>query len=109
MQVDASPEGVTRSDLVHRVNATVPSVPRAMVRDLLEGLLEEIAQTLINGEAVRIRSFGNFVVRAKAERIGRNPRSGESAIIKPRRVVTFKPSPMLLAIINNEAAPAEQP
>ncbi len=62
--------------------------------------LEEIANALVQGESVKLRSFGLFCVRAKRERIGRNPRTGVEAPIKPRRVLTFKPSPVLCAAIN---------
>lgn len=66
--------------------------------------LQEIADTLVKGEAVKLRSFGMFAVRAKRERIGRNPRTGIEVPITPRRVLTFKPSPILSAAINGEIA-----
>lgn len=65
--------------------------------------LEEIAETLVRGESVKLRSFGLFTVRSKRERIGRNPRTGVEAPIKSRRVLTFKPSPVLSAYVNGTA------
>jgi integration host factor subunit alpha len=65
--------------------------------------LEEIAATLVRGECVKLRSFGLFTVRAKRERVGRNPRTGVEAPIKSRRVLTFKPSPVLSACVNGLA------
>ena len=62
--------------------------------------LEEISDALVRGEAVKLRSFGLFSVRAKRERIGRNPRTGIEVPIKPRRVLTFKPSPVLIGYVN---------
>ncbi len=62
--------------------------------------LEEISEALVRGESVKLRSFGLFSVRAKRERIGRNPRTGVEAPISSRRVLTFKPSPVLSAAIN---------
>lgn len=62
--------------------------------------LEEMSGALTRGENVKIRSFGLFAVREKRERIGRNPRTGEEVPIKPRRVLTFKPSPVLLDQVN---------
>ena len=50
---------------------------------------------------MRLRSFGAFNVRSKRERIGRNPKTGVEVPIRPRRVVTFKPSPILIAQVNN--------
>ncbi len=64
--------------------------------------LEEISHALVRGETVKLRSFGLFSVRAKRERIGRNPRTGIEVPIKPRRVLTFRPSPVLVASINGQ-------
>ena len=63
--------------------------------------LEETSDALARGEAVRLRSFGAFNVRSKRERIGRNPKTGIEVPIRPRRVVTFKASPVLVARANN--------
>ncbi len=65
--------------------------------------LEEMANSLARGETVKLRSFGLFSVRAKRERIGRNPRTGVEVPITPRRVLTFKPSPVLLDLVNGRA------
>lgn len=66
--------------------------------------LDEIADALARGEAVKLRSFGSFTVRSKRERIGRNPRTGVEVPIKPRRVLTFKASPVLAARVNGVEA-----
>jgi integration host factor subunit alpha len=68
---------------------------------VFEMTLEEIADAFTRGESVRLRSFGAFNVRSKRERIGRNPKTGIEAPIRPRRVVTFKASPVLIARANN--------
>ena len=81
---------------------------RAQARDIFEMTLEEISAALVRGETVKLRSFGLFSVRAKRERIGRNPRTGIEVPIKPRRVLTFRPSPVLVAIINGESAKSAQ-
>jgi len=57
---------------------------------LVESLLEIIKQTLESGEDVLINGFGKFCVKEKGKRRGRNPQTGESAIIDARRVVTFQ-------------------
>lgn len=62
---------------------------------LVEQLFETIAETLENGETVKISGFGNFKVREKRARNGRNPQTGEPIEISARRVVTFKPSHIL--------------
>ena len=67
---------------------------------IFEMTLEEIADSLDRNESVKLRAFGAFNVRSKRERVGRNPKTGVEAAIKPRRVVTFKPSPVLIARLN---------
>ena len=62
---------------------------------ILDSLLNEVSNTLISGESVKISSFGTFSVRNKNERIGRNPKTGEEVPITPRRGLTFRPSQML--------------
>lgn len=63
--------------------------------DLLDRMLELISESLENEGAVKLSRFGNFNVRQKAAREGRNPKTGIEATISARKVVTFKPSPML--------------
>jgi integration host factor subunit alpha len=58
-------------------------------------VLKEITDCLERGETVKLSSFGLFIVRKKGQRMGRNPKTGEEAPISPRRVVVFKPSPIL--------------
>ncbi|PNG25559.1 integration host factor subunit alpha [Methylocella silvestris] len=97
----------TRAALLDAVYETCPNLSRAQARDIFEMALEEIADALVRGDCVKLRSFGLFSVRAKRERIGRNPRTGVEAQIKPRRVLTFKPSPVLSGCVNGAPAPAD--
>ncbi|MDQ6977768.1 integration host factor subunit alpha [Ghiorsea bivora] len=62
---------------------------------IVEIVLEEIKNTLEKGEDVKISGFGHFMVRAKNSRRGRNPKTGESIIIEPRKVVTFRASQLV--------------
>jgi integration host factor subunit alpha len=97
----------TRADLLNAVyDSCQGQLSRAQARDIFEMALDEISDALVRGETVKLRSFGLFSVRAKRERIGRNPRTGIEVPIKPRRVLTFKPSPVLVASINGESANA---
>jgi integration host factor subunit alpha len=85
---------VTRADLVDAlVKDTQQS--RSVRVDVLERLLAMIEAELVKGETVKLARFGNFVVREKRQRVGRNPKTGKEVPITPRRVVTFRPSPML--------------
>jgi integration host factor subunit alpha len=62
---------------------------------LVESVLDHMSDALVNGEQVKISSFGTFSVRDKSARIGRNPKTGEEVPINPRRVLTFRPSHLM--------------
>ncbi|MGH6799817.1 MAG: integration host factor subunit alpha [Methylocella sp.] len=94
----------TRAELLDAVYASCPTLSRAQAKQIFEMTLEEITDALVRGETVKLRSFGLFLVRAKRERIGRNPRTGVEVPITPRHVLTFKPSPVLCATVNGVAA-----
>lgn len=68
--------------------------------DYIEAFFEVIAAQLVEGQDVKISGFGNFEIRSKSARPGRNPRTGEPVPIPPKRVVTFKASAMLKDQIN---------
>ena len=59
-------------------------------KDMVESFYEEVRTALQNGEGVKLSGFGNFQLRAKPQRPGRNPKTGEEIPITARRVVTFK-------------------
>jgi integration host factor subunit alpha len=104
----ANRKTATRAELLEAVYASCSVLSRAQAKQIFEMTLEEITDALVRGETVKLRSFGLFLVRAKRERIGRNPRTGVEVPITPRRVLTFKPSPVLCAFVNGVAA-EEQP
>ncbi|MEZ5960662.1 MAG: integration host factor subunit alpha [Hyphomonadaceae bacterium] len=85
---------VTRADLVEAL-AKRANMQRADANRLLTRMLEMMQDSMVEGETVKLSRFGNFNVRAKRQRIGRNPKTGEEVPITPRRVVTFRPSQML--------------
>ena len=62
---------------------------------MLEYVLEQISNALIDGESVKLSSFGTFYPRQKRERVGRNPKTGVTATINARRVISFKPSKLM--------------
>ena len=64
-------------------------------RELLEIYFDELKEALSNGKQIKLSGFGNFDLRDKKERHGRNPKTGESIPISARRVVTFKPGQKL--------------
>jgi len=78
-------------DAVHRETG----LPQSEAAELVETVIETMAERLTAGETVGISGFGSFRVRDKGPREGRNPRTGEPAAIPARRVVTFRPSTVL--------------
>jgi integration host factor subunit alpha len=95
---------VTRAHLAERIYMQV-GLSRNDSADLLEAVLERVSQALEAGESVKISGFGTFSVRQKGRRIGRNPKTGVEVPILPRRVLVFRPSQVLKAEINGQAAP----
>ena len=74
-------------------------------RELVDLLIEELMASLAVAEQVKLSGFGNFELRDKNERPGRNPKTGESIPISARRVVTFKAGPTLKARLETYAGP----
>jgi integration host factor subunit alpha len=70
-------------------------------KDLVEAFFEEVREALESGEQVKLSGFGNFDLRKKNERPGRNPKTGEDIPIKARRVVTFRPGQKLKSRVEN--------
>ena len=86
-----SQKTVTRMDLAEAVFREV-GLSRNDSANLVENVLQEISDSLVAGESVKVSSFGTFSVRDKSARVGRNPKTGEEVPIKPRRVLSFRPS-----------------
>jgi integration host factor subunit alpha len=90
---------ITRADLCEAVYQRV-GLSRSESALLVERVLDEISEAIVRGENVKLSSFGSFLVRAKGQRIGRNPKTGQEVPIEPRRVMVFKPSNILKQKIN---------
>ena len=93
---------LTRMDLSEAVFREV-GLSRNESAELVENILTHLSDALVEGEQVKISSFGTFSVRDKAARVGRNPKTGEEIPISARRVVTFKPGQKLKARVENYA------
>lgn len=98
---------LTRADLADAVYREV-GLSRKTSQDLVEQLLEDMIQRLIQGEEVKLSSFGNFNVRSKRQRIGRNPKTGVEVPITPRRVMVFRASHVLKDRINGQRTTGEE-
>lgn len=91
---DMAGKTLTRMDLSEAVFREV-GLSRNDSAQLVESVLEHMSDSLVNGEQVKISSFGTFSVRDKAARVGRNPKTGQEVPINPRRVLTFRPSHLM--------------
>ena len=92
-------ETLTRADLSEAVFKAV-GLSRNESSQMVEDILEEICSALSRGDTVKLSSFGTFSVRKKSQRMGRNPKTGTEVPIAPRRVLVFRPSHVLKAMIN---------
>jgi integration host factor subunit alpha len=92
---------VTKADLVEKVYDKI-GFSKKEASDLVELVFDTLKGVLQNGEKVKISGFGNFVVRYKKERVGRNPQTGDQIKISARHVLTFRPSQVLKALLNGE-------
>lgn len=92
---------VTKADIVEKVYEKI-GFSKKEASELVELVFNALKEQLQAGEKVKISGFGNFVVRGKNERVGRNPQTGEQIKISARRVLTFRPSQVLKAMVNGE-------
>ena len=85
---------ITRADLSEAVHREI-GLTRRVAAELVDGVIEAMAERLEAGERVKIYGFGSFNLRDKGVRPGRNPRTGEEAAVTARRVAVFKASAIL--------------
>lgn len=91
---------LTKADIAEHL-FTQLGMSKREAKDMVEAFFEEIRQALERGEQVKISGFGNFNLREKNQRPGRNPKTGEDIPISARRVVTFRPGQKLKARVEN--------
>ena len=92
---------MTKADIAERIQTNTGFSKRDST-DMIELVLLIMKDTLEAGEKIKISGFGNFEVKQKNDRIGRNPQTGESITIEARRILSFKPSMVLKKIANKE-------
>lgn len=90
---------MTKSDIIEKIQEGT-GVSKKESAEMMEALFAIMKSTLESGETLKICGFGNFVVKQKADRRGRNPQTGETITITARRVLTFKSSLVLREAIN---------
>lgn len=106
---------MTKAEIVQALYTRVGGFSKKESADIVDMVFEMMKETLGNGEKIKISGFGNFVLRDKRQRPGRNPQTGDPIKISERRVLTFKASQILKQALNPrdgvngpQAAPAPQ-
>jgi integration host factor subunit alpha len=90
---------MTKADIVETIYGKV-GFSRKESAEIVDLVFDLMKETLENGEKIKISGFGNFMIREKRSRKGRNPQTGEEIQISARRVLTFKPSQVLRKALN---------
>ena len=96
---------MTKADIIEQIYEKV-GFSKKESAEIVELVFDLMKDTLEKGEKIKISGFGNFVVRQKRPRIGRNPQTGEEIEISARRVLTFRPSQVLKSALNEEGEAA---
>ena len=98
------PQGIimTKADIVERIYEKV-GFSKKESAEIVELVFDTMKETLERGEKIKISGFGNFIVRDKKSRVGRNPQTGREIEISARRVLTFRPSQVLKNALNGIA------
>lgn len=93
---------MTKADIIEAVYERLGGFSKKESAEVVELVFETIKETLARGEKLKVSGFGNFLVRSKRERVGRNPQTGDEIQITARRVLSFKPSQVLKDALNDE-------
>ncbi len=91
---------LTKIDIAEKIHDELEFTKKESI-DILESFISLMKDTLKAGEDIKVSGFGNFEIKQKKDRIGRNPQTGESMTITSRRILTFKPSGKLRTAIND--------
>jgi integration host factor subunit alpha len=91
---------MTKADIVQAVYTKLGGFSKKEAADLVDQVFDSMKETLGRGEKIKISGFGNFVLRDKRQRQGRNPQTGEPIVITARRVLNFKASQLLKQALN---------
>lgn len=93
---------MTKADIIESIYEKVGGFSKKESAEIVESVFDTMKETLRGGEKIKISGFGNFVVREKKKRMGRNPQTGTPIVIAERRVLTFKPSQVLKNSLNGK-------
>lgn len=97
---------MTKADIIEGVYEKV-GFSKKESAEIVELVFDSVKETLERGDKIKISGFGNFQVRQKKARVGRNPQTGKEIEISARRVLTFRPSQVLKSALNGELPPED--
>ncbi len=92
---------MTKAEIIESIYQKI-GFSKKEATDVVEALFEIVKNTLEKDQRLKVSGFGNFLVKEKRARLGRNPHTGQPIQITPRKVLTFKPSQVLKTILNPE-------
>ena len=95
---------MTRSELVLRLLELHPTLYQRDIDKIIDTIFGEISDALVRGDRIELRGFGAFSVKERAARTGRNPRTGQSVEVDPKRMPFFKAGKGLKEKLNNGSA-----
>ncbi len=98
---------ITKAELVEYLFKMI-GINKREAKEVVDSLFEEICLALEQGDNVKLSGFGNFILRDKKERPGRNPKTGEVVVIEPRRVVTFRAAGRLKEQVSHYAGKEQE-
>lgn len=104
MNDENSKHTLTKADLVETVFEKI-GLTKKEATDVVEFIFDSLKENLKTQSKIKISGFGNFVVRSKRPRVGRNPQTKKEMTISARKVLTFKPSQVLRAMLNRDFGP----
>ena len=96
---------MTKADIANLIYNRIGGFSKKESVELVDLVFETMKETLGRGEKIKISGFGNFLLRDKRQRQGRNPQTGEPIMITERRVLSFKPSQLLKSDLNVDEDP----
>ena len=94
-----SSKTLTRAEIIENIHLRY-GLGRDIISKILLDILQQSLKTLVEGQSLKIASFGTFEVNQKKQRLGRNPKTGKEAVITPRRVLSFRASKVLRTRVN---------
>jgi integration host factor subunit alpha len=99
---------MTKVDIVEAIYEKV-GFSKKEVANIVETIFDIVKENLMKEDKIKISGFGNFVIRKKRSRRGRNPQTGDDIEISSRRILTFKPSQVLRAALNRQEMASKEP